>query len=68
MKNKGNLVSPSSIVSESNSTIAKRQSTNLKIKQLKQRKYKLRKKNKMKDIEKNDDVETTETIEETKQE
>merc|ERR1712030_64787 len=64
-QNKGNLVS---IVSESDSPVAKRQSTNLKIKKLKQRKYKLRKKNKMKAIEKNDDVETTESIEETNHE
>merc|ERR1712030_155439 len=44
-QNKGNLVS---IVSEPDSQVARRQSTNLKIKKLKQRKYKLRKKSKMK--------------------
>ena len=65
--NKGKSVSTSNIVSDSNPTFAEKQSTKLKIKKLKQRKYKLRKKNKMKAIENNDDVETIEDVGELKQ-
>ena len=65
--NKGKSVSTSNIVSDSNSTFAKKQLTKLKLKKLKQRRYRLRKKNKMKAIENNDDVETIEDVGELKQ-
>ena len=57
-----------SIVSEPDSQVTMRKSTNLKVKKLKQRKHKLRKKSKMKAIEKDDDLEITESIEETNHE
>ena len=60
-----NLVS---IVSDPDSQVARRKSTNLKVKKLKQRKHKLRKKNKMKAIEKDDDLEIKDSIEEANHE
>ena len=54
--NKGKSVSTSNIVSDSDSTFAKKPSTNLKLNKLKKRKSKLRKKNKMKAVEAIKDV------------
>ena len=78
--NMDNLVSIDTVVSDPDSEIIKKQSVNLKLKNLKKRKYKLRKKNKMKatkdveaiehieELKATKDIETVEHIEELKQE